>query len=143
MSKDRIFKVNSADNKVWKRTRTLLTVFVVIALMAASFYGGFILEHRDFDDRNIQDSFYAQPPKNLIIGHVVAVSQTKLSVKDENSGQTRTYSIDSSTIVRHYRQDLKLANIKVGEMVIVHSRGNQSVKAILINPDLKRFPGVQ
>jgi hypothetical protein len=75
---------------------------------------------------------------NGAIGTVTAVSSTSVTIQDEMRGTSKAYTITSSTTVTNGAASAALADIKIGERVMVTaSTSDMAVAAkIVINPTM-------
>lgn len=75
---------------------------------------------------------------NSAIGSVTAISTTSISVNDQRSGTTKTYSITSSTTITKAGAAATTADIAVGDTVMVRASSSTSTTAttIIVDPQL-------
>ncbi|NPV59944.1 MAG: hypothetical protein HPY75_09800 [Actinobacteria bacterium] len=72
------------------------------------------------------------------IGEVTAISESKITIEDERSGSSRTYSIKSSTQILDGEKEAEIDDIEVGDRVMVVPDGSDAGAAarIIINPGM-------
>ncbi len=73
---------------------------------------------------------------NASIGQVTAVSASSITVNDQRSGSSKTYTISSSTTITDNGQAAAAGSIATGDTVLVIADGNNSTAAarIMVNP---------
>ena len=69
-----------------------------------------------------------------VAGQVTAVSATSITVQSSKSGESKTFSITSSTTVADNGQTIAYSDIQVGETVVVLSNNDGQATHILANP---------
>jgi len=137
---------NPNGYKVTVSTRLLGIVAAVIILCGLSFYGGVSYQKHHAK---------ATPAANTNIGsngaggfggsgarrsggfgQVTAVSSTSITVSNQRTGASTTYSITSSTTITDSGQSVTTSDIQTGDTVLVTTSGSGSTTAtaILVNP---------
>ncbi|MDB5164464.1 MAG: hypothetical protein JWL89_90 [Candidatus Saccharibacteria bacterium] len=79
---------------------------------------------------------------NGSLGSVTAVSDTSITLDDQRSNASKTYTIDSPTAVTNNGATAAVTDIKVGDTVLVSSGSATSTTAtrILLNPSFGGGP---
>lgn len=134
---------------------TLLTqIAVVVVLCGLSFYAGSASQrHNNKNAKGLQSSAndpagnqrggrFGGARRAGTIGQVTAVSDTSITVNDQRSGTSKTFSIDSSTMISNDGQTVAANSITTSDTVLVSTSSTTSTVAtrILVNP---AFGGAQ
>lgn len=77
------------------------------------------------------------------IGQVTTISATSITINNQRTGASNTYSIDSSTAISDNGQTVSTSDIQSGDTVLVTTSGSGSTTAtrILVNPSFGGGPG--
>lgn len=77
------------------------------------------------------------------IGSVTAVSDTSITVKNQRTAESKTYTINSSTTVTNNGSEAAASDIKTGDTVIVEpdSANSSTASRIMLNPSFRGGPG--
>jgi hypothetical protein len=137
------------------KQRTLSPLFLlampmlVAGLCAASFYGGTAFQ-KSHDKSLLPQTVSGVSAFGTVsagtpesgtkmmaeAGTVTAVSDTSISVQSGPSGTAKTYTIDTATKIMNAGAAGSLSNIKVGDMVLIETTGDNSELAtrVVLNP---------
>ena len=76
-------------------------------------------------------------------GQVTAISSTSISLQNQRTSATQTFTIDGSTQITDNGQTVTTSDIQVGSVVIVRvaSSGSTTASAITVNPSYGGGPG--
>lgn len=132
-----------------------LVVGVIIALLATFTMGvvvGFHKARYSFDwGKNYEHNFMPPPPPSLgrpelpdfpdkdlrnshgIVGKIVSILDDKIVIRDED-GKENTVTVSEKTIIKKFRQDLKITDLASDEKVAVIGKpgDNGTIEAQLI-----------
>lgn len=119
-------------------------VAIVVMLCGLSFIGGMVYQKQGTNSTGTQSAsanggFPGRQGgfrQNGSIGQVTAVSDTSITVNDQRSGDSKAYTINSSTAISDNGQTVQASNIKTGDTVLVTTSSDTSTTAtrILVNP---------
>ena len=128
----------------------VLAVVGAVIIAAAGFFGGVAYQkhHGDTASSTAQSRFadgpggFGQRRMNGSLGSVTAVSDTSITVQDQRSGTSKTYTIDSSTSVTSNGAAATDSDIKIGDTVLISTSSSTSTTAtrILLNPSFGGGP---
>lgn len=127
-------------------------VFTII-LSSLSFMGGVTYQKSQPQNNQVTNP-YGSPPngdqgigsrgmqRNGIIGTVISVSATSISVNNQRTGTTSTKAIAASTTIKDNDSSAAVGNIKVGDVVFITTSTSDSNTAaqISINPNFAGGP---
>jgi len=135
-------KSKNSNNLVYK---VFLGVIGLALLCGLSFYGGIHYQKGKQPTATAQTAtaggagggfggrFGGQRPN---FGSVTAVSPTSITIQSSIDGSSKTFSIDSSTLITNSGQSATIADVQTGSNVVIRTSSSTSTtaSAILINP---------
>lgn len=122
----------------------MLGVLVVIALMTGSFLAG--IQYQKQQQKSITPALVGQnngfggqgQPKRGFgdMGTVTAITDTAITVKNAQSGATKTYTIGTSTTITEDGNELTATQIQVNDSVLIQTDTADTAVAtqIIVNP---------
>jgi len=135
-------------NKVTVTTRSLFAVVAVVILCGLSFAGG--MAYQKHRTRSAQVSTAGNASTGFSGGHggfagghhlggfgqVTAVSSSSITITNQRTNASTTYTITSSTTITDNGQTVSASDIQTGDTVIITTSGSGSTTAtrILVNP---------
>ena len=151
-------KHTAAKSKM-KVAKPLIALAVVVAVAGMGFFGGVQYQkgRKNTATSNGQFQSFGDGSGNFggqggmrggqmgEFGSVTAVSSTSISVKINRSGETKTYTINSSTTITKDSATASASDIAVGDTVIVQASDSDSTTAtrIVINPSMNGGPQME
>ncbi|HVV67207.1 MAG TPA: hypothetical protein VHB72_04030 [Candidatus Saccharimonadales bacterium] len=141
--------------KITLNVTWLVTVIAAILLCVASFYAGTAYEKNHNKSTATSGKFvsgqggfgggFGGRRMNGSIGSVTTVSSSSITVNDQRSGSTKTYSITSSTQITDNGSAVPYSDIQTGDTVLVTAGSSSSTTAerILVNPSFGGPGGTQ
>ena len=146
---DEVHQVQSrhdAPRRVTFSLRTAGLIAVVVFLCVLSFFGGRQYQKHHGGSSNAAASSgrgnfpggggFGGARRSGGIGSVTAISSSSITVNDQRSGSSKTYSITSSTQITDNGSTVDYTDIKTGDTVLVSADSSTSTTAtrILVNP---------
>jgi hypothetical protein len=136
----------TAGRKVTLQTRTLGLLAVVVVLCVLSFWGG--TRYEDHHGAKISTSttsgstggggFGTSGRARLSggFGQVTAVSSSSITITNQRTSASTTYTITASTTITDNGQTVTTSDIQTGDTVLIRTSGSGSTTAtgITVNP---------
>lgn len=131
----------------------MLGVLVVIALMTGSFLAG--IQYQKQQQKTITPSLggpsngfggQGQPRRSFgDMGTVTAITDTSITVKNAQSGATKTYTIGTATTITEDSNTIAAAQIQINDTVLIQTDTTDTSTAtqIIVNPSFGPPTGTQ
>ncbi len=143
-------KSKTLDKKIY---RVLLGIILITVVVGVGFYSGVAYQKNRSTNltasntnpnspRGVGYGFGHRFSGNRTFGTVSAISATSITAQTR-SGNSKTFSIDSSTVISDNGQTITAGNIQTGDTVFITTSSTTSALAsrILVNPSFGSFGG--
>ncbi len=137
-------KVVPAPKRGWSAYQKPIFITVVVVLgLALSFCAGMQVEkhgnrgnHFAGDERGLMQNRAGGMRRMGGLGSVTAVSSSSITVQNQRTGTSTTYTIDSSTKITNNGATAAISDIKTGATVLVRTSSSSTTTAttIEVNP---------
>jgi len=138
---------SSKDKKSSAGLKIALAALIVIALCGTSFMAGMTFQKKQAKNTasdslsQVQGRFGGRINGNF--GTVTAISSTSITVKNDRTDTTSTYTVDSNTAIKNGTASASITDIKVGDTVMVRTSSSSSTTAtsVTVNPEMPSMNG--
>ena len=135
------------QKKVTVQMRTMVWVLAVVVLCSLSFAAGSSYQqHHAKTTASVISSNGFGPGgtggRRLgAIGQVTAITSTSITVDNQRTGNSTTYSIDGTTAISNNGQSATASDVQAGDTVLISTASSTSTVAtrIVINPSFGGF----